>query len=230
MSPVQILMMVCALLFAGDVALGGMWYSRGTTIDALNKSLTEQSAETAKQAAGLDTCNEVKDKQQVQIDVADQRARSVAQQQQDQAQTLSTLNTSLQADNDNLFQQLQEAINARPARVTVQQVYPEGWDPLVASVAQYVRGMQLAFAPGAPNGSNGGIQGALPAGGPGAPGAAPGAGLEAVANAGAAEARPSAQQQADFMSDYSRLWSWGAACYRDKAAITASQKAGPVAP
>ncbi len=200
------------------------------TAAAADKQLDNMTGQRNAAAAGLVQAQSISKSQQAQIDAGDTAANEAAKKQQDAKQRLEALNTSLRADNDHLFQQLEEALNARPTQISVSQVYPTGWDPLVASAAGYVRMQQLAFDPNLPDPAHGGVQIALPAGGPGAAGAAPGADLAAIAASGVPEGRPSAEQQANLIGYVSQLFEWGASCYRDKAAIAASQKTGDVTP
>jgi hypothetical protein len=229
-SPLAIAIVAAAALGALSIAEGVWIHADQVEIDAMQQKLDDMTGQRNQQAVGLRSCENEKSVQQSEIDAGDRAARETAQRQQAARQQLEIQNADLQAGNDHLIQQLEEAIDARSAKFTVRPVYPTGWDPLVASAAGYIRRLQLARSGDGADAALDRIPGQISPGGPGAAGATSGATLAAIADAGAPEARPDAKQQADLLGYVGRLYHWGDACYRDKAAIAASQRTGPVAP
>lgn len=225
MNPIVLIAIGAALLaiIAGEgVALKG---AHDTHV-ADQKLLVNMTGQRDEQAVGLRGCQNTTSHQQDQIDKGDAAARATIEVQHQKAAEAVAKNDSLAADNDRLFQELQDALDKRPTQVTLTQAYPTGWDPIVASAGDYIRSLQLAAA-GASDAAVGGVPGSLPAGGPPTPGAR----SDSVAAAAAgAEARPSAQQQINLMNYISRLYRTAAKCEADKAALRASQKTGDVAP
>lgn len=220
MSPTWILAIILAFSIAANVGEG--WVIRGdqVTIAAKDTVIKDVTKDRDAQVAGLETAKESLRRQQEVWDADQAKTLKTAAVQQQAITDIATKLQDASEDRDTYLQQLKDQAHARPATILVSGPQaPEGWDSLVVAGMRRLRCVQLADSRHQsaadcriPAEVHSGLAGA--SGDP----------------AGAGAARPSADQQLDFLAFAWRLRDWGASCYADKAAIRASQKAGDVAP
>jgi hypothetical protein len=220
MNPIVILAVLLFVSVAGNVAEWVVISGKNDTILAQHNEIEKVwKVENKALAAKLELANGEIENVHAMMDAISKQATERAQAQQESARAIAGKLQATTDENNALFQQLQEKINARPVLVT-QLGVPDGWDPVVDLGMHQLKCVQLRAAAGGQgdfpdcrvqDGDSAGRSGLI------------------GDQSGADYPRPTAKQQLEFLNWAWRLRDWGASCYADKRAIAASQ-AGPVTP
>lgn len=217
MNPIVILGFLLFASVAGNIAEFVVIGGKDDTIQAKQDEIDKTwKVENKSLAAKLELANGEIENVHAMMDAISKQATERAQAQQQSAREIAGKLQTTTDENNALFQQLQEKINARPILVT-QLGVPDGWDPVVELGMHRLKCVQLRAAGGQGDFPDCRVQDGDPAGRSGLVGD----------QAGANYPRPTAGQQLEFLNWAWRLRDWGASCYADKRAIAASQQKDP---
>lgn len=198
------------VLACGNVTFWALWNGAAKGEKAAVERLADMTAMRDGLSRDLDNAIEARDREHREADAADAKAKATLAEQKKQAAEIRNALDAATDQTETLIQQIQDARHARP--IVVSQTATDGFDPLIVIGLERLKCVQRAANRGdAPDGC--GVPVSDAGGGAGA----------AAGSAGAGDFRPGFDTQLRMLNDLWRLHDWGAACYRDKAAIRSAQ-------